>query len=80
MGSFVPFFGKMRPMASVTFDDPALVAAMRSFLDATTALDAATEEAEVIDRSDAKSLAALTLRKRLLELGWSAPVTQRTTT
>ncbi len=67
-------------MASMTFDDPVLLLAMRAFLDATTALDAASDEAEVINRSDAKSLAGLTLRKRLLELGWSAPVTQRTTT
>jgi hypothetical protein len=67
-------------MASMTFDDTALMAAMRAFLDAAAALDAATDDAEVLRRSDEKSLAGMSLRKRLLELGWSAPTVQRSTT
>lgn len=70
-------FGKMSGMETRTFDDPALRAAMRAFLDAEAALAAATDDAEVLSRSDAKSVAGLAVRKRLLELGWSAPVVQR---
>ncbi|MCW2600314.1 MAG: hypothetical protein JWM02_2143 [Frankiales bacterium] len=66
-------------MPSVIFDDPALLAAMRVFLDADAALDAARGDAEVLSRSDEKSLAAMSLRKRLVELGWSAPTPQRST-
>jgi hypothetical protein len=66
-------------MASMTFDDTALLAAMRAFLDAADALDAAADDTEVLRRSDEKALAGMSLRKRLLELGWSAPTVQRST-
>lgn len=66
-------------MASHAFDDPALEAAMRAFVAADAALAAAADEAEVLRLSDAKALAGLQLRKRLVELGWTAPVRQRST-
>jgi hypothetical protein len=66
----------MSIMASVTFDDPALLAALRTFVRAVDALDAAGEDADVLLASDAKALAGLNLRKRLVELGWTPPVRQ----
>ncbi len=56
-----------------SFDDPALLAAMQAFIAATTALDAATDESQVLELSSAKSMAGMTLRKRFDELGWVAP-------
>lgn len=65
---------------SMNFDDPALEAAMRSYLEACTAVAAASNDVDLISCSEVKATAGLTLRKRLLELGWSAPVRQRTST
>lgn len=70
----------MCPMATVSFEDPVLQAAMRAYLHACTSLAAAGDEAEILNRSDAKSMAGLSLRKRLVELGWTAPARQRTST
>ena len=67
-------------MASPPFDEPGLLAAMRAFVQASAALDAASGDVEVLNRSEAKALAGMSLRKRLLELGWTAPSTQRTRT
>jgi hypothetical protein len=67
-------------MAQTTFDDPVLVAALRAHVDAVSALEQASDDSELLRLSDAKSLTGLLLRKRLLELGWIAPVAQRTTT
>ena len=52
---------------------------MRAFLRASDALDeAATSTSsdaprDIIDKSDAKALAEMTLRKHLEDAGWSAP-------
>jgi hypothetical protein len=67
-------------MPSLNFDDAALQAAMRAYLDACTSLAASADDADVLQRSDAKSVAGLQLRKRLVDLGWTAPSTQRTST
>ena len=58
---------------AVTFDNPT-TAALRDYARACEALDAATDDAQVLALSDRKSLAALNLRKALTEAGWTAPV------
>ena len=63
----------------MTFDD-ATTAALRDFARACDALDAATEDAQVLHLSDMKALAALNLRKALAAAGWKAPDPQRTAT
>jgi hypothetical protein len=70
----------MSCMASLTFDDPGLRAAMRTYLEACDALDKATDDTEVVGRSDAKRLAGLALRQRLVAQGWTAPLAQRSRT
>ena len=70
----------MPDMPQTTFDDPVLVAALTAYVDAVSALEQASDDSELLRLSDAKSLTGLLLRKRLLELGWIAPVAQRTTT
>lgn len=67
-------------MSSGSFEDPALLAAMRAFIEANDALSTADEASRLIELSEAKSMAGMTLRKRLAELGWSAPARQRTST
>ena len=67
-------------MSSGGFDDPALIAAMRAFIEANDALRKADEASQLIELSEAKSMAGMVVRKRLAELGWSAPVRQRTST
>lgn len=67
-------------MAQLSFDDPGLRAAMRGYLAACDALDASTDETQVLSRSEAKSVAGLTLRKHLVSLGWTAPAAQRSST
>ena len=67
-------------MSPLSFDDPGLQAAMRSYLEACASLQAAAADAELLSRSDAKAVAGLRLRKRLVELGWTAPSTQRSST
>ncbi|MCW2673227.1 MAG: hypothetical protein JWP14_1816 [Frankiales bacterium] len=64
-------------MRSVTFDD-ATTAALRQYVRACDALEAATDDAQVLHLSDLKSLAALNLRKALASAGWTAPTGQRT--
>lgn len=59
-----------------TFDDARLLAAMRAYVraaDAVTEAVAAGDDRSVIDRAEQRSIAALSLRRRLTELGWSAP-------
>jgi hypothetical protein len=70
----------MSDMAPSSFDDAGLQAAMRAYLEACDALDRSTDDAEVIGRSDAKRIAGLGLRQRLVAMGWTAPSGQRTTT
>lgn len=61
------------------FDDARLREAMRAFLDASDALDAAANDSAadqfhlVIDSADSKALAAMALRRRLEDAGWTAP-------
>ena len=68
-------------MTAQGFDDAALRAAMTDFLDAARRLDeisAVGDEARnLLDVAEAKTLAGLQLRKRLTELGWHAPVAER---
>lgn len=52
-------------MASLKLDDPAVLAAMRDYLAAVDALADAVDEKDVLRLGEAKSLAGLTLRKRL---------------
>ena len=66
-------------MPSVIFDD-ATTAALRQYVRACDALEAATDDAQVLNLSDLKSLAALNLRKALAAAGSSAPTGQRTST
>lgn len=68
-------------MTATGFDDIALRAAMRAYLEAAGRLDEASsvggEARNLLDLAETKTLAGMQLRKRLAELGWSAPVTQR---
>lgn len=65
------------------FDDPELRAAMTAYLSAADALDrssgAGEQDRALLDLAEAKSMAGLELRKRLVALGWTAPAGQRTT-
>ena len=64
-------------MATTTFDDADVRAAMRAFLDSSQKLDEAStvgsEARNLLDLAEAKSVAAMVLRRRLTELGWTAP-------
>ncbi len=61
------------------FDDIGLRAAMRAYLDAADRLERAGDERDpagvraLLEVAQAKSLAAITLRSRLRELGWTPP-------
>ncbi len=67
-------------MPHSTFDDPALRAALTDFVVAAAALDEASavggEARDLMDLAEAKTVAGLTLRKRLTGLGWTAPAGQ----
>jgi hypothetical protein len=65
------------PAMKSSFEDPAVLAAMQAFVAAVSALETATDDAEIMERSQAKSMAGMTLRKRLEELGWLAPARLR---
>lgn len=71
-------------MAQTTFDDSELRAAMAAYLRAADALDEAAslgdEARQLLDLAEAKGMAALALRKRLTDLGWTAPSAQRSAT
>jgi hypothetical protein len=68
-------------MTSQGFDDAGLRAAMTAFLDAARSLDETSavggDARSLLDLAEAKTLAGMRLRKRLAELGWSAPVPER---
>jgi hypothetical protein len=68
-------------MSAQGFDDAALRAAMAAFLEAARRLDETSsvgdEARNLLDLAEAKTLAALQLRKRLTELGWHAPAAER---
>lgn len=65
-------------MTAHVFDDPALRAAMTAYLDAARRLDEISsvgdEARNLLDLAEAKTLAAMQLRKQLTELGWAAPL------
>lgn len=63
-----------------SFDEPALQKALRAYVAASIALEQPLDDAEFIEHSNAKTMASMALRKRLVELGWSAPERQRTST
>lgn len=71
-------------MPQKSFDDADLRAAMTSFLDLAKALDEASqvggEARTLMDLAEAKSVAAMRLRRQLEAKGWTAPSGQRTTT
>jgi hypothetical protein len=68
-------------MTAQVFDDAALQAAMTAFIDAARRLDETSavggEARSLLDLAEAKTLAGMRLRKRLIELGWAAPVVER---
>jgi hypothetical protein len=68
-------------MTGQAFDDAGLRAAMAAYLDAAKLLDEASsvggEARSLLDLAEAKTVSAMQLRKRLVELGWSAPVVER---
>lgn len=66
----------MSAMPSPSFDDPALLAAVRAFARAADALDAARSDVDLLNASEAKAVAGLNLRKRLVEAGWQPPLRQ----
>jgi hypothetical protein len=68
-------------MTAQAFDDEGLRGAMAAFLDAARRLDETSsvggEARNLLDLAEAKTMAAMQLRKRLVELGWSAPAVER---
>jgi hypothetical protein len=60
-------------MASQVFESEPVRSAMRAFLAACDAVEAATMDSDLLDLSDAKVLAGLNLRKALVGAGWTAP-------
>ena len=68
----------------MSFDDAALRSAMTAFLTAAAALDEASEVGgeprALLDLAEAKAVAGLALRQRLVAVGWTAPAGQRSTT
>ena len=71
-------------MAQKAFDDPEVRSAMAAYLEAAGSLDEASrvgdEPRALMDLAEAKAMAGMALRKRLEELGWTAPAGQRSTT
>ena len=67
-----------------SFDDDSVRAAMRDYLSLSDRLATASAEGQpardLVDLAESKAVAAMVLRKRLVDLGWSAPVAQRTST
>jgi hypothetical protein len=58
------------------FDDVRLVAAMRAYVravDEVAQAGWAGDDKAVLDRADQRAIAAMAVRRRLLELGWSPP-------
>jgi hypothetical protein len=61
------------------FDDPRLFTALREYVvaaDALAELDPRGEPRRTLDLAERKSLAAMALRRRLAELGWTPPLTR----
>ena len=70
----------MCPMTSGSFEDADLLLAMRAYVSASAAVESAADDSQLIALSEAKSMAGMLVRKRLMELGWSAPERQRSST
>ena len=65
------------------FDDARLFAALREYVvaaDALSELDPQGEPRRTLDLAERKSMAAMALRRRLTELGWTPPMTRTTGT
>ena len=63
------------------FDDPGLVAALRGYLAAMDRLDEVSSigsARDLVDEAEAKSIAAMRLKRELLGQGWTAPAAVRT--
>ena len=58
-------------MAYLKLDDPDVIDAMRAYLAAFDALEKVTSEADLLEKSEGKSMAGLVLRKRLSDVGLS---------
>ena len=69
-------------MSQPVFDDEALRGAMSRYLTACDALESAdgADARDLLDLAEAKAMAGMALRKRLVDLGWTAPTAQRSTT
>ncbi len=67
-------------MSAQGLDDAAVRTAMAAFVSAAKKLDDASaggaEPRHLLDLAEAKTLAALQLRRELTSVGWSAPMTQ----
>ncbi len=63
------------------FDDARLSAALREYVlavDALCGVDPQDEPRRTLDLAEHKSLAGMALRRRLIELGWTPPLTRPT--
>lgn len=60
-----------------SFEDPDVLNAMCDLVNAVSALESAADDRQTMEAASAKSLAILTLRKRLEEQGWLAPARLR---
>ncbi len=63
------------------FDAPALVAALRGYLAALDRLEQVSDTAsarDLVDEAEAKSIAAMRLKRELIDQGWAAPTPVRT--
>ena len=63
-------------MSANDFDPPELRAALRGYLAAADRLDeisATGSPRDLVDEAEAKSVAAMRLRRSLVEQGWTAP-------
>lgn len=71
-------------MTQKSFDDLQVRSAMTAYLQAADALDGASrlgdEPRQLLDLAEAKSVASMALSRRLVDLGWTAPASQRTAT
>jgi hypothetical protein len=67
-------------MSSSGLDNPDVRTAMAAFVSAAAKLDEASrggaEPRQLLNLAEAKTLAALQLRRELTNVGWSAPTTQ----
>lgn len=67
-------------MSGHGFDIPELKAALRGYLAAADRLEEISPSGsarDLVDEAEAKSIAAMRLRRALIEQGWSAPVREQ---